>query len=252
MSNNENIKRKNTSNTQPHKQHTKTDDKQLHTDKIKNQTAKSVPVRIKVKKAQKEEISPSENILSEPKVIDESKEIETENQLLHTDKLKNLSGNNSSAQQETVEPQEIETEQESTENENQNAQYQPPIVKYQPQYQPNQQYPPRYEPYQPYQQYQPYNPYQMNQGVSSQLCCERCGSHNVLIRTESEKHLGAGSMILMAVLLFINIFLLFIPILDVFALIMIILIIVAAVGSRKSKLITYAVCQNCGHSYKVE
>ena len=175
MNDNKNIKRKNKPNIQTYKQHTETNKKQLHTDKIKNPSTKSVPVRIKVRKVQKDEINQSE-----PKAIDESKEIETEqesenstffykmfkpfeqeteteDELLHTDELKNLSENNPSDSKETDEPKKVETEQKSEENKNQNSQYQTPIVKYQPQYQPNQQYPPHYESYQPYQQYQPQN-----------------------------------------------------------------------------------------------
>ncbi|MGN1457573.1 MAG: hypothetical protein ACI4XP_06430 [Acutalibacteraceae bacterium] len=150
MNDNENIKRKNTSGTQPYKQHTKTDDKQLHTDKIKNQATKSVPVRLKVKKVHKDEVSQSENIPSDSKVIDESKDIKPEHK--------------------------------STDTENKNSQYQPPVQQtppqnqpyqsYSPQYQSNQQYqqyPPQYQQNQPYQQYpQQYQQNQTNQKQSNE------------------------------------------------------------------------------------
>ena len=129
MNDNENIKRKNTPNKQPYKQNNKTDNKQLHTDKIKSQAVKSVPVSLKVRKVHKDEIRQPQNISSDEKVIDESKD--------------------------------IKTEQKSTDTENKNSQYQPPVQQIPPQNQPYQSYPPQYQSNQQYQQYPPQ--YQQNQ-----------------------------------------------------------------------------------------
>ena len=165
-------------------------------DEIKNPSEKNVPVRIKckVKKVQKDEASQSLNSQSNLEEADKPKEIETEDELLHTNELKNLLKNNSSKQKETDEEKKIQTEDnfsyiDETENQTENTlsesketyiQSEPETVitdvlipqiqqnqtyqQYPPQYQQNQpyqQYPPQYQQNQPYQQYPPQ--YQQNQ-----------------------------------------------------------------------------------------
>lgn len=126
MNDNEKIKRENTSDTKPYKQQSHI---QQSTNKIKNPSSKSVPVRLKckVKTTHKDETSQSENSSLNLKEIDETKE--------------------------------IKTEQKPTNSENKNSQYQPPIQPNPPYQQPS----PQNQPYQPNQpQYpnnKPYQPY---------------------------------------------------------------------------------------------
>lgn len=218
---------------------TETEDELLHIDEI-NQITKSVPVRRKCKVKR-----------------------------IHTDKT------SKSESKETVGLKEIETEQKSTESENQNSQYQPvspqyllseqqnqQYQQYPPQYQQNQpyqQYPPQYQQNQQYQQYppqyqqypQPYTTvhYQINQQAPSGLYCEKCGGHNVVIQAVTEGKNRSGC--LTVVVFIFSIFLLFIPFIDIIGIVLCIYCLVRFFR-KEDETVTYGICQNCGHRFRLE
>lgn len=78
---------------------------------------------------------------------------------------------------------------------------------------------------------------QVPQQAQSSITCHRCHSHNVSVQTVSESRKTGCFTILLYILLACTVFGL--------------LIVIPLVLRRKTETNTYAVCQNCGHRWKI-